>query len=184
MPKSSHRPLAPGAGLEIEQQRTPGGGDVGGERAAQPVQHPHVGGRDRRAVTDLLAQPHDLGGDEVGIELQPGDVGELVGVLARAVRRPCSTAGPARRSPARTARRSRGPRPARSRPGWRARSRRGAGRPLRPAPRRRRRARCPTAAPDRARHCHRRRQRRRSATSASATTTPSSSTTAFVADVP
>ena len=49
------------------------------------MQHPCVGGRDRRPVADLVAQPDQLRGDEVRIELQAGVLGEEIGVGANTV---------------------------------------------------------------------------------------------------
>ena len=74
--RSRRHAFAPCRGVEVEQQRASGGRHVGGEGAAEPMQHPRVGGGDRRSVADLLAQPDHLRSDEVRVELQAGVIGE------------------------------------------------------------------------------------------------------------
>ena len=76
---------APGHGVEIEEQGARSGGHVGRERAAQALQQPGVGGADDAFGGQLLPEPRQLGGDEVGVQFQAGDLDEKFGVVGQAV---------------------------------------------------------------------------------------------------
>jgi hypothetical protein len=73
----------PGHRVEVEEQPSRGRRRIGRVRAAQPVQQPRVGRRRHALGRDLLAQPCDLGGREVRIELEAGDGREPLVPAAR-----------------------------------------------------------------------------------------------------
>ena len=129
MPKISQACSLHSPGVEVEQQRTAGGGDVGGERAAHAMQHPRVGRGDRRRRRrPVRAATRSSERRSTGRARGRCARREMRRDLA-AVRTPPRPDGPATRLPARSARPSSGPTPSRSRPDWPARSRRAAGCP-------------------------------------------------------
>ena len=87
--------IAPGAGVEVEEQRAPCGGGIGGECPAQAVEQPGVGGGDDNRfvhVAQPFAQPHHLRCHEIRVEFEAGDGGQARSVRSETIAHHARTA--------------------------------------------------------------------------------------------
>ena len=82
-PEQLEELVVPAGGVQVGEQRSAGGGGVGDELVGQLVDQPAVGGGDHAVAGDVAAQPRHLRSGEVGVEDQPGPLGEDVLVLSQ-----------------------------------------------------------------------------------------------------
>ena len=77
-PEQAEQLVVPCGGVQVGEQGPAGGGGVGDELPGQLVDQPAVGGGDHAVAGDVAAQPRQLRGGEVGVEHEPGPLGEGV----------------------------------------------------------------------------------------------------------